>query len=79
MDSQESIMLRLPASTIGEYEILNLTPGGRYKARACAENKVGCGPYSNWNNVLLLPLSAADMISMAAALASGTTVTTIDK
>lgn len=66
IDSQEPIVLRLPASTMGEYEVLNLTAGARYKARACAENKVGCGPYSNWNSVLILPLSAADMVSMAA-------------
>lgn len=46
------------------FEVLNLTPGARYKARVAAENKVGIGAFSTWTKVVTLPLSAADLIAM---------------
>ena len=39
------------SSTESEFELLNLTPGGRYKARAAAENKVGVGVFSKYTQV----------------------------
>lgn len=36
-----------------EFEVLNLSPGARYKARVAAENKVGLGPFSNYTKVCL--------------------------
>lgn len=37
-----------------EFELLNLTPGARYKARVAAENKVGLGPFSKYTKVRLM-------------------------
>lgn len=46
------------ASTETEFELLNMTPGGRYKARVAAENKVGLGAFSQYTKVTVANLYA---------------------
>ena len=55
MDTMLAVTERHIASET-EFELLNLTPGGRYKARVAAENKVGLGPFSNYTKVCSIAL-----------------------